>query len=215
MRRVAWPAESVKAGAGALHVGLHNMMACSVRGGVCGLCYSSHRHAHVLQVLNLLWGSSTLRNPSAYIVRSGNTLLDKYYQEQEQREAQERSDAEMAASLMQQVSWTVYVHMALWVGIVRTGNVPHLELKSCRQPSGGKLAVTQHALLTYTLHGPESTSGEEQRGAGCSPHAAGQSVLVCGVAVLLCCLNCQASCSTNAAGCPDCAVATLICSLAC
>ena len=58
----------------------------------------------MLQVLNLLWGSSNLRNPSAYIVSSGNILLDEHYREQEQREAQERSDAELAAALMQQAS---------------------------------------------------------------------------------------------------------------
>ncbi len=67
----------------------------------------------MLQVLNLLWGSSTLRNPSAYIMRSGKTLLDEYYREQEQREAQERSDAELAAGLMQKVSRTVCVRMPL------------------------------------------------------------------------------------------------------
>lgn len=63
----------------------------------------------MLQVLNLLWGSSNLRNPSAYIVSSGNILLDEHYREQEQREAQERSDAELAAGLMQKVSRTVCV----------------------------------------------------------------------------------------------------------
>ena len=67
----------------------------------------------MLQVLELPWESSTLRNPSAYIVSSGNTLLAKYYREQAQREEQEKSDAEMAARLMQQVSRTVYAQGAL------------------------------------------------------------------------------------------------------
>ena len=106
----------------------------------------------MLQVLNRLWGSS-LRNPSAYITWSGNALLDEYRQEQEQREAQERRDFEMAAILMQQVSLTACVHMALQVGILNTCNVPLSGPVSFPQPSCVRAAwaFMQQALLSCAL----------------------------------------------------------------
>ena len=67
----------------------------------------------MLQVRKRLWDSSSLRNPSTYIMWSGHAVLDEYHQEREQREAREKSDAEMAATLMQQVCRTVYVHVAM------------------------------------------------------------------------------------------------------
>ena len=95
----------------------------------------------MLQVLNRLWDSSSLRNPSAYITWSGNALLDEYHQEQEQREAQERRDFEMAATLMQQVSLTACVQ----VGILNNCNVPLSGPIGCL-PASGRLGLLRSNL---------------------------------------------------------------------